>query len=409
VSADLAIELQNVDIVFTRQGGRGGAAQTQAALKALDAGQTRAQIAQSVGAVIGAAGASLAVERGQICVLMGLSGSGKSTLLRAVNGLNRVSRGHVLVRDAGGTVDIATCDAASLRRVRRESVAMVFQQFGLLPWRTVRDNVGLGLELRGEPAARRQAIVAEKLELVGLSQWADRHVSELSGGMQQRVGLARALATDASILLMDEPFSALDPLIRARLQDELRELQARFRKTILFVTHDMDEALRLGDRVAVLEGGRILQAGTPADIAMRPVNDHVAQFVRHINPLSVLTGAMVMRQRCELACEGSAVWLDSQRHYQVLLGGQGEVSGARAGGEDCHVVPAGEAQSRCLAAAPSTLSLQEIIRLRHTTGHPVLLVEPGGRFAGVCADTEILAALARGRGAGPQGEEPAAG
>jgi glycine betaine/proline transport system ATP-binding protein len=405
MSADLAIELQNVDIVFTRHGGRAGASQTQAALAALDAGRTRAEIAQAVGAVIGVAGANLAVERGQICVLMGLSGSGKSTLLRAVNGLTRVTRGHVLVRDAGGTVDIVTCDAVSLRRVRRESVAMVFQQFGLLPWRTVRDNVGLGLELRGEPTARAAQIVAEKLELVGLSQWADRHVSELSGGMQQRVGLARALATDASILLMDEPFSALDPLIRTRLQDELRELQARFRKTILFVTHDMDEALRLGDQVAVLEGGRILQVGAPADIVMQPVNDHVAQFVRHVNPLSVLTGAMVMRRAIELTREGSSMWLDAGRRYQVVLGAQGEVVAACVGGAEVRMVPAGESPAQgTLAAAPPALSLQEIIRLRQATGHPVLLVEPDGRLAGVCADAEILAALARDRHAGPAAE-----
>jgi glycine betaine/proline transport system ATP-binding protein len=402
VSADLAIELKSVDIIFARQGGRAGVARTQAALAALDAGQTRGEIAQALGAVIGVAGASLAVERGQICVLMGLSGSGKSTLLRAVNGLNRVTRGHVLVRDGSGTVDIATCDAASLRRVRRESVAMVFQQFGLLPWRTVRDNVGLGLELRGEPVARRRKIVADRLELVGLSHWADRHVAELSGGMQQRVGLARALATDASILLMDEPFSALDPLIRARLQDELRELQVRFRKTIVFVTHDMDEALRLGDRVAVLEAGRILQVGTPADIVMQPVNDHVGEFVRHINPLSVLTGRMVMCPCPELARDGSVVWLDAERRYQVQLGGQGEVAALRVDGERRNVVavaaqPPALQRGTCLAVAPATLSLQEIIRLRQATGHPVLLIEPDGRFAGVCADTEILKALARGR------------
>jgi glycine betaine/proline transport system ATP-binding protein len=178
----------------------------------------------------------------------------------------------VLVTDGERPVDVAHCDAATLRRLRRGRIAMIFQQFGLLPWRTVRENVGLGLELRGEPAAEQRRIVDEKLELVGLSQWADRYGQELSGGMQQRVGLARAFATDAEILLMDEPFSALDPLIRSKLQDELRSLQQRVRKSILFVTHDLDEALRLGDRISVLEGGRIMQSGTPADIMLRPVN-----------------------------------------------------------------------------------------------------------------------------------------
>src|SRR5690606_17182464 len=169
----------------------------------------------------GVADASLAIEEGEICVLMGLSGSGKSTLLRAVNGLNKVTRGKVLVRDEGRMVDVASCDAATLRRLRMNRVAMVFQQFGLLPWRTVAENVGFGLELRGMAKAERDRIVEEKLAMVSLSQWKDKYAHELSGGMQQRVGLARAFATDAEILLMDEPFSALDPLIRDRLQDEL--------------------------------------------------------------------------------------------------------------------------------------------------------------------------------------------
>src|SRR5262245_24652836 len=273
---------------------------------------------------------------------MGLPDSGKPTLLRAVNGLNRVARGHVLIRDRSGTVDVTSCDEASLRRVRRESVAMVFQQFGLLPWRTVADNVGLGLELRGESPETRRRIVAEKLELVGLSQWANRHVSELSGGMQQRVGLARAFATDADILLMDEPFSALDPLIRTRLQDELCSLQERFRKTIVFVTHDMDEALKLGDSITVLEGGRILQTGIAQDIMMRPVNDHVAQFVRHVNPLSVLTGAMIMRRSSDLARTENTVWLGTAQECHVVLDEQGEIVKAHVNGEVRALIPVGD-------------------------------------------------------------------
>src|SRR6267378_7071544 len=192
----------------------------------------RSDIAEKTGVVVGVANASLSVERGAISVLMGLSGSGKSTLLRAANGLNRVTRGQVLVGDGDTIVDIGvTCDPATLRRIRRLRVAMVFQQFGLLPWRTVRENVGLGLELRGDSPDERRRIIDQQLELVGLSQWGERHCSALSGGMQQRVGLARALATDADILLMDEPFSALDPLIRRKLQDELLALQERVRRT----------------------------------------------------------------------------------------------------------------------------------------------------------------------------------
>jgi glycine betaine/proline transport system ATP-binding protein len=288
---NIALEFRNVDIVFCGKTQRRANGAIQQALAALDAGSTRAEIAEKTGTVIGVANACLTVERGQISVLMGLSGSGKSTLLRAANGLNPVTRGQVLVNDGVEAVDIAKCDAATLRRVRRLRIAMVFQQFGLLPWRTVRDNVGFGLELRGEPADKRRRMVDEQLALVGLSQWADRYCNELSGGMQQRVGLARAFATEADILLMDEPFSALDPLIRRKLQDELLALQERVKKTILFVSHDLDEALKLGDRITILEGGRIVQTGSAQDIVHRPANDYVAEFVRHINPLTAIKGA----------------------------------------------------------------------------------------------------------------------
>jgi glycine betaine/proline transport system ATP-binding protein len=225
---------------------------------------------------------------------MGLSGSGKSTLLRAVNGLNPVARGEVRVNDGDGMVSVTKADPETLRRLRLTRIAMVFQQFGLLPWRTVRENVGLGLEFGGMARATRQKKVEEQLALVGLTDWADRKVGELSGGMQQRVGLARAFATDAPILLMDEPFSALDPLIRTRLQDELLDLQSRLHRTIIFVSHDLDEAFRLGNRIAIMEGGRIVQCGTPRDIFSAPASDYVADFVAEMNPLRILTARDVM-------------------------------------------------------------------------------------------------------------------
>jgi glycine betaine/proline transport system ATP-binding protein len=291
----VALEFRSVDIVFGAKGNRRLNGAIQQALTALDAGGTRTEISEKTGVVIGVANASLSVERGEISVLMGLSGSGKSTLLRAANGITPVTRGQVLVSDGSDVVDIAKCDANTLRRVRRLRIAMVFQQFGLLPWRTVRDNVGFGLELRGDPADKRRRIIDEQLELVGLTQWGDRYCSELSGGMQQRVGLARAFATDADILLMDEPFSALDPLIRRKLQDELLALQERVKKTILFVSHDLDEALKLGDKITILEGGRIVQTGTAQDIVHTPANEYVAEFVRHINPRTVIKGAPVVQ------------------------------------------------------------------------------------------------------------------
>ncbi|WP_349768674.1 quaternary amine ABC transporter ATP-binding protein, partial [Rhodobacter sp. NTK016B] len=240
------------------------------AIPLMETGQSRSDIQKETGQVLGVHDCTLDVAEGEILVLMGLSGSGKSTLLRAVNGLNPIVQGDVLVRSGDTMVSVPKASKGTLRKLRMNSVAMVFQQFGLLPWRSVRENVGLGLELAGMSRAKKAKRVDEQLELVGLSQWATRKVGELSGGMQQRVGLARAFATDAPILLMDEPFSALDPLIRTRLQDELLDLQQRLKRTIVFVSHDLDEAFKLGNRIAIMEGGRIIQCGTPSEIYTNP-------------------------------------------------------------------------------------------------------------------------------------------
>lgn len=275
-----AVSFRHVSIVFGDNPWK--------ALPLMDTGQSRADIQAATGQILGVHDCTLDVAQGEILVLMGLSGSGKSTLLRAVNGLNPIVQGDVLVDDGTRLVSVPKADARTLRRLRMRHVAMVFQQFGLLPWRTVRQNVGLGLELAGMGRDEKRRRIEAQLDLVGLTQWADRKVGELSGGMQQRVGLARAFATEAPILLMDEPFSALDPLIRTRLQDELLDLQARLQRTIVFVSHDLDEAFKLGNRIAIMEGGRIIQCGTPADIYTAPANDYVADFVAHMNPLGVL-------------------------------------------------------------------------------------------------------------------------
>ena len=282
-----AVEFDRVCIVFGER--------PEAALPLMDQGKERGEIRSATGQVLGVHDCSLNVRQGEILVLMGLSGSGKSTLLRAVNALNDVCRGEVRVWDGGKMISVSAAGKRALRDIRLRHVAMVFQQFGLLPWRTVRENVGLGLELAGMPVAERKARVDRQLETVGLTEWAERKVGDLSGGMQQRVGLARAFATEAPILLMDEPFSALDPLIRTRLQDELLELQAKTQRTIIFVSHDLDEAFKLGNRIALMEGGRIVQIGTARDIIANPVNDYVADFVAHMNPLGVLTAADVVQ------------------------------------------------------------------------------------------------------------------
>ena len=296
-----AVAIDNVSIVFGNDPER--------ALPLMDQGQERGEIEAATGQILGVHNCSLDVAEGEILVIMGLSGSGKSTLLRAVNGLNPTVRGTVTVHLDDWSCDVTQASAENLRRVRRECVAMVFQQFALLPWRTVRENVGLGLELAGLSRNARTKQIDEQLDLVGLGDWGDRKVGELSGGMQQRVGLARAFATQAPILLMDEPFSALDPLIRNRLQDELLELQERLKRTIIFVSHDLDEAFKIGNRIAIMEGGRIVQCGTPKEIFSAPANEYVADFVADMNPLNVLTAADVMTPE---TVDGPAVSLDAK-------------------------------------------------------------------------------------------------
>lgn len=286
-SGQPVVKFDAVDIIF--------GANPDRALPLVDQGRTRTEIQEETGQILGVAGCSLTVHEGETLVLMGLSGSGKSTLLRAVNGLNPVIRGKVEVKSGGNWINPHACQPVELRRMRRHTVSMVFQQFALLPWRSVAENVGFGLELAGAKANEIQEGVSKQLELVGLSDWADKKVQELSGGMQQRVGLARAFATEAPILLMDEPYSALDPLIRARLQDELIDLQNRLKRTIIFVSHDLDEAIKIGTRIAIMEGGRIVQCGTSKEILNNPASDYVRDFVANMNPLAVCTASDAMQ------------------------------------------------------------------------------------------------------------------
>ncbi|MFG2605304.1 glycine betaine/L-proline ABC transporter ATP-binding protein [Streptomyces sp. NPDC048514] len=234
--------------------------------------------------------ASFRVDEGEIFVVMGLSGSGKSTLLRTLNGLLEPTAGTV--RFDGE--DLTALTHRGLRELRAKKISMVFQHFALFPHRSVRDNAAYGLEVQGVPRAERARRADEALALCGLAGWEKSWPDELSGGMQQRVGLARALATDADLLLMDESFSALDPLIRRDMQDQLLELQKTLKKTIVFITHDLNEAMRLGDRIAVMRDGRIVQTGTAEDILLRPANDYVASFIQDVDRSRVLTAAAVM-------------------------------------------------------------------------------------------------------------------
>lgn len=389
-----AVDFKNVDIVF-------GAARKEA-LALVDSGATRQEILEKTGAVLGCAGANLTVNEGEISVLMGLSGSGKSTLLRAVNLLNVPARGNVMVKDGDRMVDVAACDAATLRNIRQTRVAMVFQQFGLLPWRTVAENVGFGLELSGVPDAERKARVERQLKLVGLDQWALKYAHELSGGMQQRVGLARAFATEAPILLMDEPFSALDPLIRTKLQDELLQLQAELKKTIIFVSHDLEEALKIGSHITIMEGGRIVQTGAPEDIVLRPANDYVRDFISNVNPLSVLTAWNVMRDRRDLEHgEDGWVWLDRRKTTRFKIDEHGLVAAAERDGKPAFWVSCADVEAQpeetaqVFWANPGTSLKTVMLAMHRSQTAPVALFDDQSRFVGAIGIRDVLSAVLR--------------
>ncbi|WP_246168526.1 quaternary amine ABC transporter ATP-binding protein [Arthrobacter luteolus] len=277
---DTVLKVENVYKVFGKRPAE--------AVRRLRDGATRTEVAGlGTAAVINA---SFEVKAGEIFVVMGLSGSGKSTLLRTLNGLQPATAGSVIIQ---GT-DLSTISDKELRAVRQQQVSMVFQHFALFPHRTVLENAAYGLEVQGMPRAERLEAAGKVLDLVGLGSWGHRYPSELSGGMQQRVGLARALASETGILLMDEAFSALDPLIRREMQEQLVSLQQDLGKTIIFITHDLNEAMFLGDRIAVMKDGEIVQIGTPDDILSHPANDYVAQFVQDVDRTRVLTAASVM-------------------------------------------------------------------------------------------------------------------
>lgn len=259
------------------------------AVEALRQGADREEL-RADGTTAAVIDASFTVEPGNIFVVMGLSGSGKSTLLRMLNGLLEPTDGRVLFDGQ----DLTSLSDRDLRAVRARKISMVFQHFALFPHRSVRENAAYGLEVQGVPRAERERRADEALALCGLAGWEKSWPDELSGGMQQRVGLARALATDADLLLMDESFSALDPLIRRDMQDQLLELQKTLKKTIVFITHDLNEAMRLGDRIAVMRDGRIVQIGTATDILVRPANDYVASFTQDVDRSRVLTAGAVM-------------------------------------------------------------------------------------------------------------------
>ncbi|ODP98598.1 MULTISPECIES: choline ABC transporter ATP-binding protein [Salinivibrio] len=385
-----AIAIKNLDVVFGDN--------VKPALDLLDNGLSRSEIIEKTGQVVGVDNVSLNVKEGEICVLMGLSGSGKSSLLRAVNGLNPISRGSLELRDDNRMVDMATVDSQTLRHLRTNRASMVFQKFALMPWLTVVDNVAFGLEMKGISKKERRRQALEKLEMVGLDDWAYQYPHELSGGMQQRVGLARAFAMDSDILLMDEPFSALDPLIRAQLQDELLELQKKLNKTILFVSHDLDEALKIGNNIAIMESGQLIQHGKPEDIVLRPETDYVRDFVAHTNPLNVLKGRSMMKSVDDLphvdnrwkVCEQRDIWVTAE---------QGGRLSAAAGSQPLRVVEwqkdvqdLSQVGDDTIVVASPDIEMRDAIEIRYHTVKPVLLIEEG-KLVGTLSDHDFYHAL----------------
>lgn len=382
-----AITIKNLDVVFGNK--------SKQALELLDQGKTRQEIIDETGQVVGVDNVSLTVEEGEICVLMGLSGSGKSSLLRAVNGLNEISRGSLTIKDGDQQVDLAQCDEATLRHLRTHRVSMVFQKFALMPWLNVLDNVAFGLEMQGVAKDVRRVKAREQLEMVGLAEWETKFPHELSGGMQQRVGLARAFAMDTDILLMDEPFSALDPLIRAQLQDELITLQNKLNKTILFVSHDLDEALKIGNNIAIMESGKLIQHGKPEEIVLTPKTEYVKDFVAHTNPLNVLKGRSLMQPLDSLTqeneswkiCDSKDLWIEQS---EGALSVKGESTLALVEWSESDDLTAINASS--VVVTSPEIGMRDAIKLKQISNHPILLVE-NNQLVGILDNSEFYNAL----------------
>lgn len=389
--SDAKIEVRNVTKVFGKA--------PQHGVKLLNEGMNKKQILEKTGMTVGVNKASFEVKAGEIFVIMGLSGSGKSTLVRMFNRLIDPTDGQVLIDGQ----DIVKMKPNDLREVRRSKISMVFQRFALFPHRTVLSNTEYGLEVKGTDKKKQRDKAIEALKLVGLEGYENSYPSELSGGMQQRVGLARALANDPDVLLMDEAFSALDPLIRKDMQNELLELQEKMEKTIIFITHDLDEALRIGDRIALMKDGSIVQVGTPEEILMNPANDYVERFVEDVDLSKVLTAAHVMkRPEMILSDRGVRVALQVMKDAkisslyvvdkkQILLGAitAEDASDALKSGKTIEDIMVRDIQT----VTPDTL-IADMFEQVATASLPLAVVDEQSRLKGIVVRGAVLAALA---------------
>ncbi|GLR73999.1 glycine betaine/L-proline ABC transporter ATP-binding protein ProV [Aliivibrio sifiae] len=378
---------------------------TDRAFSMINEGANKDDVFEKTGLTIGVNDVSLTIQEGEIFVIMGLSGSGKSTLVRLLNRLIEPTKGNVFLRGK----DIAHISEDELRQVRRNNISMVFQNFALMPHMTVIENAAFGLELAGVDIEKRKQCALSALERVGLDVYAESYPDELSGGMKQRVGLARALACDPDILLMDEAFSALDPLIRTEMQDELIRLQNDDKRTIVFISHDLDEAMRIGDRIAIMQNGEVVQVGTPDDILNNPANDYVEAFFRGVNVANVLTAKDIARKKpaamfkkSEHDGPASALQylMDNDREYGIVVDKSSLYSGIVS------VDSLGEAHNdnRSLISAqlPEGLTLKpnqpinDILGVVADVPYSVPVVDENGNYFGVVTKSRLLQTLDKG-------------
>ncbi len=363
------------------------------------AGKSKDDILAETGHTVGLKAINLSIHKGEIYVIMGLSGSGKSTLIRHFNRLIDPTEGRIMVEG----IDVMKLSAKELEQFRRHKMSMVFQRFGLMPHRSVIENVAYGLTVQGVDSATRLKKANEWLETVGLAGYGEQYPSQLSGGQQQRVGLARALCTDAEILLMDEAFSALDPLIRSEMQDQLIELQETLHKTIIFITHDLDEALRIGDRIAILKDGRLVQEGTPVDILLNPADDYVEAFVKDVNRARALTVETVMKPpACRITAEtigealtqmkkfpGDYGYYVSKEGYQGVVSQESLEAAVKTGKEDLmedHIL------EDVSVISPDAL-LESVIPETLDTDYPLPVVDEDGSLRGELSRSSLAKVL----------------
>ncbi|MCQ6264336.1 glycine betaine/L-proline ABC transporter ATP-binding protein [Fictibacillus sp. WQ 8-8] len=388
------VSIRNVTKVFGKS--------PKAAVQLLKKGYSKKDILKETGSTVGVNNASFDIYPGEIFVVMGLSGSGKSTLIRMINRLIDPSSGEILIDNE----DIVKMPTSQLREVRRKTISMVFQNFALFPHKTVLENTEYGLEIQNVSPSERKDKAMRSLEIVGLKGYENQMPSQLSGGMQQRVGLARALASDTDILLMDEAFSALDPLIRKDMQDELLEIQESMKKTIIFITHDLDEALRIGDRIALMKDGSIIQIGTPEEIMMNPANEYVERFVEDVDISRVLTASHVMKRAEKISPDrGPRVALQIMKDQgyssifivdrkQRLLGAVTADDASMAIKENKTIE---EVMNKDVLTASEDTLLSDLLEPMANTNIPLAVIDEEKRLKGVIIRGAVIGALAGNR------------